>query len=110
MCLVCSIHRDEGVVVVTARGDIDLGSAGDLARCLQTAMACVSRALELNLAAVTFIDVKGCRVLARAREACAARGVAFAVTAASPRIRRVMDLLELESRSPIVKSRAGVEG
>jgi anti-anti-sigma factor len=94
MDLVCSIHDGEDAVVVTARGEIDLASAGEFARCLETAIARAPEAIELNLAEVTFIDVKGWRVLEGVRNACGARGLAFALTAVHAHIRRVLDLLD----------------
>jgi anti-anti-sigma regulatory factor len=81
-------------------GSVDAFCCDRLARLLAGA-ATAGDVVLLDLAALEFLDVASCRVLARWVADLAARSVAVHVTGASPLLRRVWQVLGLDRVAPL---------
>jgi anti-anti-sigma factor len=81
-------------------GSVDAFSCDRLARLLAGA-ATAGDVVLLDLAALEFLDVASCRVLARWIADLTARSVAVHVTGASPLLRRVWQVLGLDRVAPL---------
>lgn len=89
-----STEEGESPHLVAARGELDAASAGELAVALTAAVEACGGA-SLDLAEVTFIDSSGLRVLIDAYRR--SDGDGFRIVAASPAVRRVLDLTSTSS-------------
>jgi anti-anti-sigma factor len=89
----------DGIIVRTA-GDVDLATGPLLANALTAAFG-AHRHVILDLHAVPYIDSAGLHVLART----AARHVGrFVVVQSTPRLRRLLDIIEMAGLVPVVPS------
>ena len=90
------VRRDgEGRATVAATGEVDLANAGEIPRTVRALVAQGVRCVELDAAGITFIDMAGLAALhALADEAPSWRGGSFRLVAASPTVRRLLDLTE----------------
>lgn len=89
----------DGAVVVKAAGEIDSSNCG----ALQDLLTDVARrgapgGLEVDLAAVTFIDSSGLRALIVGQRAMVDAGGALRVTSASESVRRLFEITGLVER------------
>ncbi len=92
-----ALLRDrESLVRVT--GELDLGTAGQLASFLAEVLRVGSARLVLDVAGVTFMDCTGLGVLLRARNASLLRGGGLRLVSAPS---RVLTLLALTGTSPL---------
>jgi anti-anti-sigma factor len=88
----CSIRAvaTERVVTIHVRGEIDLATAPQL----NAAFGSVNGlGVEVDLSEMTFCDASGLRVLERAHDRLGAR---LRVTGASPLVRRLAGILDME--------------
>ena len=96
-----TIHTTDGdgAVVVTVAGEIDSSNCGVL-QDLLTDMARdrSSGGVDVDLAAVTFIDSSGLRALIVGQRAMAEAGGSLRVTAASESVRRLFEITGLVER------------
>lgn len=81
-------------------GSVDTLSAERLARVLASSPVTPPRVV-LDLGALEFVDIAGCRVLARWVAGLSARSVAVELVATSPLVRRMWRLLTLEAVAPV---------
>lgn len=79
------------VTLIRVQGEVDMLTRCRLAAAVAARPACPGE-LVLDLSAVTFIDVGGCRVVADAEEQARERGTALRVVA-GPAVERVRALL-----------------
>jgi anti-sigma B factor antagonist/stage II sporulation protein AA (anti-sigma F factor antagonist) len=88
---------DEGVVVAAVTGDIDFGTADDLARDVARALPDSAIGLVLDLSDVRYVDSSGVRVIFElaAQLGISGRQLALAVPETSP-IRRLIKITRLE--------------
>ena len=86
---------------VSAVGEIDFGSQGELERTLSDLCAQLQR-LELDLSGVSFIDSSGLAMLLSMRNLCAESGGMLILHAPSETVRRVFDLAGLSAAFTIV--------
>ena len=94
-------------MLVHARGDIDLVTAESLdSYLLDTAGQ--SSGMGVDLTATTFLDSSGVRVLVQAARRATGSGAAFFLLcpAANTAVRRVLDILQLQSVMAIVNASA----
>ncbi len=97
------VAGEPDVCVVRVCGEVDIGTAADLDRALQTMTARGARRIVLDLGAVSFLDSSGLHCLVRTARALAARGGGLTCAALSARARRTLEvtgLLELLTQSP----------
>ncbi|MET9881263.1 STAS domain-containing protein [Actinacidiphila glaucinigra] len=85
--------RGTGGAVAVITGEVDVGCAADLERCLVGAMRAHPEGLELDLSGVTFFDCAGLNALLEART-FQNRGGNLTIKVMSPRVARVLDLTE----------------
>lgn len=78
-----AIGRVDGQAVVTVWGEVDIATAPQLWRALETVLDEGQRRLVLDFANLRFIDASGLRVIAAAQERCRAAGGELAVRSAS---------------------------
>lgn len=80
--------------VVRVTGEIDVATAPALAEALRCRLRSAEPGTELDvdLAAVTFVDARGLAALLEAAEAARAAGVAFRVIGGPPVLRRIVEI------------------
>jgi anti-anti-sigma regulatory factor len=82
-------------------GSVDTLSAGRLARVLASSSVTSDRVL-VDVAPLEFIDIAGCRVLARWARDLRQRSVALEVTGSSALLRRMWQVLDLDDVAPVL--------
>ena len=87
-------------VVVTVRGEVDLATAPELESCVSRAFEGAPGAVILDLAALTFIDSSGLRVLVTLARDATTRGSSMALRNVPPHAQRVLDLTGLADIFP----------
>jgi anti-sigma B factor antagonist len=88
-------EQDSGAVVSVA-GEVDLGTAEELADALRGPTEAGKRVV-LDLSACEFIDSSGLRALLGARSAAAAAGGSLALVVADANLMRVFEVASLDS-------------
>jgi anti-anti-sigma factor len=85
------------VVVVSARGDIDLSTFGKAAAALDAARPAdgAAGALILELRQVGFMDTSGLRLIIEEQKRAAQRGHRFAIVPGSNRVQRLLEIAGL---------------
>jgi len=92
---------DAHLTLLALRGELDVATAGALTEVLDRAAGTMpGRSLLLDLAAVSFLDLRGCRPFGLAQTALAARGDRVVLAGARPAVLRVLHLLEWQERLP----------
>ncbi len=88
---------DDGIVVAAVIGDIDFGTADDLARDIALALPDSAAGLVLDLTDVRYVDSSGVRVIFElaAQLGISGRRLALAVPETSP-VRRLIKITRLE--------------
>ncbi len=85
----------DGAAVVTLRGDLDLASAPELLRQLQSLVARPVTSVTVDLAGLAFLDSSGLGTLCRAQQEAEGRGIAFALDRVPSHARRVLEITGL---------------
>ena len=96
----CGSVRSGEPVVVTVRGEVDLATAPELESCVSRAFDGAPSAVILDLAALTFIDSSGLRVLVTLAGDGATRGSSIALRNVPSHAQRVLDLTGLADTFP----------
>jgi anti-sigma B factor antagonist len=93
----CDIDNAEsgGECVLTVRGDVDLASAPDFETTLRTALDSSPSSVTIDLAALTFIDSSGLRVLVSASKDAQSRGATLGLRNVPRHAQRVLDITGL---------------
>jgi anti-sigma B factor antagonist len=100
--LVLAVDHVDGCAIVSARGEIDVTTAPQLADALAEAMdGDGARDVAVDLADVSFLDSKAISVFAKASDSVRARGGRFTLRSPSAAARRVLDLVDLADLMPI---------
>jgi anti-sigma B factor antagonist len=95
---------DDGPVVVSLAGEMDIASAPELARALEALGGANATAVVIDLSALTFIDSSGISVLATAARDARARGGELVVAAPEGDVRRVFEIVRLAEIVPLEDS------
>jgi anti-sigma B factor antagonist len=90
-CEVGTIRSGEACVV-TVRGEVDLANAADLEAALRQALAGSPSSVVLDLAALTFIDSSGLRVLVALSKEAESRSAEFELRNVPHHAQRVLDI------------------
>jgi anti-anti-sigma factor len=85
--------HDQGRTIITVTGDIDLATAENLLARLTTLIGPARRDIGLDLSGVTFIDCAGLRALTAVSAQVRANGATTRLTAASPAVVRLFELV-----------------
>jgi len=93
----CQIDNAPGGAecVLTVRGDIDLASAADFETCLRSALDSAPSSIVIDLAALTFIDSSGLRVLVSLSKEAQSRGATLGLRNVPRHAQRVLDITGL---------------
>jgi anti-anti-sigma factor len=83
---------DESRLVITVRGETDLGNAGDLLLRLVVLAGTATGQIALDLSQVTFMDLAGLRTLAAIDRHVRAGGGSIRMAAVSPEVARLFEL------------------
>jgi anti-sigma B factor antagonist len=86
------LHPDRERVLVLVDGELDLATVATVAHELETLREAGWRQVVLDLGAVGFMDLAGVRLLLGAFEQADAAGDLFLIAAASPQVRRILEL------------------
>lgn len=86
------VARENGSVVVTLRGELDLASAPDLQRELLALLEAPVTDVTLDLGELTFLDSSGLGALYRARQQADAGNVALRLEAVPAHVKRVLEV------------------
>ena len=86
------LHPDRERVLVLVDGELDLAAVAAVGHELETLREAGWSQLVLDLSAVGFMDLAGVRLLLGAFERADAAGGLFLVAAASPQVRRILEL------------------
>lgn len=97
-----SVERSGRRVLVCASGELDLATAPTVRRALVDAGTPGPADVVLDLSGVTFVDATGLAALLQAAEALRAAGGDLHLASPSRMLRRMLTLLELEQRLPLV--------
>jgi anti-sigma B factor antagonist len=90
------VEDESGTIVVCPEGELDLAVADAFRTVLQDALRTAHRAVQIDLAAVTFIDSTALAVLVDAWRQAEERGVTLCVLHPAPNVRRVLDITGLD--------------
>jgi len=85
-----------GRVEIAVSGELDLAAAEDFERALRASLASADTELALDLGAVTFLDSSALAVLLRVASEAEARGRRLRLAAASPVVRRVIEIAAVD--------------
>lgn len=91
------VRVDGSLYVVVVSGELDLAGALVLESALERLLRADHTVLTVDLAAVTFVDCAGLRVLIAATERCASAGGRLTVVGAALSARRVIRVLDLDA-------------
>jgi anti-sigma B factor antagonist len=93
--------QDDGLAIVTVKGEVDAFSAGILRRQLLAAVAAGATTVVVDLDATTFIDSATLGVLLGAMRRLQARGGELRVACAGGPIQRTFELTQLDRVLPM---------
>lgn len=101
---------DDGVHVVSVRGELDLSTASELERPLEEAVSAGDSAVLIDLTACEFIDSTGIAVIVRAwqrldRGADGNGSGRVAICSGNDQVRRVLDVTGLDDSIPVHATR-----
>jgi anti-sigma B factor antagonist len=96
----CSTEDREGLKLVKVRGEVDLSWSQRLRKAILDALA-ASRAVAVDLSAVTYIDSSGIAALVEGFQYARGKGQAFSLVAVSKPVHAVLELARLDRVFPI---------
>jgi anti-sigma B factor antagonist len=94
--MVTVTSEENGKVVVSVRGDVDLVSSPGLLRVLEAALQ-TNPHLEIDFSDLNFIDSSGLSVLVEAHRAAGSEGGEVVLRNPTPMLSRLLDITRLES-------------
>jgi anti-anti-sigma factor len=100
-----------GFLLLAIHGELDLVTAPELERAVETALASSPALVAFDLTPTTFLDSSGARQVARGARSAARAGVPARVICPKDNrtVRLVIDLLELDRLVPVVESSGEIE-
>ncbi len=99
-------HMIDGVLVVSARGELDGGTAERLSDELELALDTMPAAIVVNLGDVTFIDSTGVHAVMRKRAAMASLETSLHVVATCDQVRSVFGMTGMADGLPLHRTLA----
>ena len=93
-----------GILLVSARGEVDLYTAPDLERTLAEAVAEAPAQLVVDLSEASFVDSTALQVLLRAARQLAQQEGVLTVVVPDPTVRRVFEITGFDRVFPVVSS------
>jgi anti-sigma B factor antagonist len=96
-----SVVPDRDHVTITAVGEVDLATAGDVETQLQELWDSGWMAVDIDLRQVSFMDSSGLHMMVRAMRAAQRTGRSLAIIDGSDAVRRLLELTSMEDVLPI---------
>lgn len=96
--LVVERHDEEGLAVLTIRGELDIASAPTLSSAIES--ACSAGAVRLDLSGLEFMDSMGMHAILRAALSATADGWGLSIVPARESVQRVFAISGTEARLP----------
>lgn len=102
----CWVENSPLAAIVHLQGDVDLITAPEFRECMRST---ASRNIHngyvmVDLSELEYIDGGGLRVLEEGRELCQQRGRALVLVAPPPHIKRILEMVNLTDRLPVLNS------
>ena len=97
----CSIEQDGEFALVRVKGEVDLSWSQQVRRTILDALA-KAKAVGVELSGVSYIDSSGIAALVEGFQNARGKGQKFALVAASPAVRGVLELARLDRVFPMV--------
>ncbi|MET7455716.1 ANTAR domain-containing protein [Streptomyces sp. NPDC005574] len=94
---VIDTRTDGDRVIVTIRGELDLGVEQRLHRCLRSALSRSARGIDLDLNEVAFCDCSALNVLLTVRRQALAESKTVGIRAAGPAVERMLQLTDVRA-------------
>jgi anti-anti-sigma factor len=91
-----AVEDESETIVVCPEGELDLAVADSFRTALQDAVRRADRAVQVDMAAVTFIDSTALAALIDAWRQARQRDVVLCVLRPAPNVRRVLDITGLD--------------
>lgn len=98
--------EDDGILVVTLEGELDLGTVGELEAAFGGALDDAGARVLLDLAPLAFIDSTGLAAIIRAHRAVTGAGGRLVVTAGPGPVRRTFATTGLDSLLALFEDRS----
>jgi anti-sigma B factor antagonist len=89
-------RADDGTVVISLAGEVDIASAPELEQAIDRAAASGARLVIVDLRGLEFMDSTGISLLVRAHQSALESEHRFAVTKGSPQVDRLLTLTGLD--------------
>ena len=105
MLLRVDVAEHDDHALITAVGEIDLGTSDQVADAVATALDAGHKRVLLDFSEVTFIDSSGLAVLVRAHRDAESTEAVFAVVHPTPQTRKLIQVLGLDQLLRIYDSR-----
>jgi len=97
-------RNDQGRIVISLDGELDMASAPLLQAALESAEADLASALVLDLQHLRFMDSTGLRVILSARERFCSNGRELALTESSSQVQRLLAVSGVGERLRVVST------
>jgi anti-anti-sigma factor len=92
----CELSEQDGSVLVTVQGAVDLATVVHVNTALAQAGALAAREIVLDLSDVLFLDSSGLRAILSADAEARAAGIGFEIIPGPPPVQRVFEIAGLE--------------
>jgi len=102
--MVSIVRREDGIVVISVRGELDVASTHELTPYLDKLATDRSAKVVVELSELTFIDSGGLNALVLAARAMEGGGGSFVVAGPTPQVKRVFEIVQLPSQVAIEDS------
>ena len=108
--MLLTVNQDNNHTVLTAVGEIDLSTSGQLDSAVVEALGQQTAHLTLDLSQVTFLDSSGLGVIVKALKRAKESNTTFDVVAANERVLKVFNLTGLAEVIEIYSTLDGIPG
>jgi anti-anti-sigma factor len=96
----CQVSRQEGLAIVSPRGELDMATVGALEQELKQLRRTGVDAIVLDLSGLTFMDSSGIHLIVRWTNEASKDGFQFELEPGPPTVQRIFDLAALEKTLP----------
>ena len=96
----CQVSHEDGQVVVSPRGELDMATVGAVDKELQQLRQSGVAAIVLDLAGLTFMDSSGLHLIARWTNEASKDGFVFELEPGPPMVQRIFDLAAVTDSLP----------
>lgn len=103
----CTTEARAGLQLVKVAGEVDLSWSQSIRKAVLDALG-RAPAVGVDLSAVTYIDSSGIAALVEGFQSARGKGQKFALVAASPQVRAVLQLARLDRVFPMVDTAEAV--